>query len=75
MNDRPEILPDPIPYYEYESSVKPESIRHKFSDGTTAIYDLRVEQPAPVIIENIKIIRRMQHGYQYKPPRIGRWRK
>lgn len=43
----------------------PEKIRVSFADGSTAVYDLRVEQPAPVILENIKIIRRMV-GYEPK---------
>lgn len=67
--ERPEILDRPVPKYERESSRIPEQMRVSFSDGSTAVYDLRTEQPAPVIMENIRIIRRMQVGYQYKPQR------
>ena len=65
---RPVALPEIVPYYERESSRIPERIRVSFSDGSTAIYDLRVDQPAPIIIENIKIIRRMA-GYTAPRPR------
>ena len=53
----------------------PDSVRVSFSDGTTAIYDLHTDQPAPVIYENIRIIRKMKVGYQaatkhqYRPRR------
>ena len=67
--ERPEILDRPVPKYERESSRIPEQMRVSFSDGSTAVYDLRTEQPAPIIMENIRIIRRMQVGYQFKPKR------
>ena len=35
--------------YRSEFSRIPEQVRLCFADGTTAVYDLRVEQPAPVI--------------------------
>lgn len=38
-------------------------MRISFDDGSTAVYDIRVEQPHPIIQENIKIIQRMQVGY------------
>lgn len=69
--ERPEIFPEVVPYYEHEASHHPDAIRVSFGDGSTAIYDLRVEQPAPVILENIRIIRRMKAGY---PPRRRRER-
>jgi len=69
IEKRPEILPEPVPIYEHTFSEKPERVRISFTDGTSAIYDLRVEQPAPVILENIKIIRRMKQGYVNKPLR------
>ena len=65
---RPRALPEIVPYYERESSRIPERIRVSFSDGSTAIYDLHMDQPAPIIIENIKIIRRMA-GYTAPRPR------
>jgi len=65
--NRPKEMPQVVTYYEHEYSELPEQVRVSFEDGRTAIYDLRVEQPAPVILENIRIIRRMQVGY--KAPR------
>ena len=62
-------MPRVVPYYLHDDSEYPEQLRASFEDGSTAIYDLRVEQPAPVILENIKIIRRMKQGYVNKPLR------
>ena len=64
---RPMILDKPVPNYERNDSRIPEKIRISFSDGTTAIYELKVRQPAPVIIENIRIIRKWKQGYVNKP--------
>ena len=61
---RPEIMPKVLPIYEYECSEIPEKIRVSFADGQTAVYELRTEQPAPVIMENIRIIRKWKTGYQ-----------
>lgn len=63
---RPEMLQGAFPYYDHEKSRYPERVRMCFSDGSTQIYEIRTEQPAPVILENIEIIRRMTVGY---PPR------
>ena len=65
---RPEMLPEAVPYYEHDWSAHPDSVRISFSDGSTAIYDIRVEQPHPIILENVRIIRRM-NGYVYQPQR------
>ena len=65
---RPEMLPEAVPYYEHDWSVHPDAIRVSFSDGSTAIYDIRVEQPHPIILENVRIIRRM-NGYVNQPAR------
>ena len=65
---RPEMLPEVVPYYDHEWSAHPDSVRISFSDGSTAIYDIRVEQPHPIILENVKIIRRM-NGYVNQPAR------
>lgn len=73
-HNRPTILPKPMPMYERDSSEYPEMIRVSFSDGSTAVYELRVEQPAPVIIENIKIIRKWKQGYVNQPERRRRRR-
>ena len=69
---RPEILGKVVPIHEHDYSVLPEKIRVLFSDGRTMIYDIHIDQPAPVIIENIRIIRRMKKGYQYKQRRARR---
>ena len=65
-NDKPKMLDKPMPCYMHEYSRHPESIRVSFDDGSTAVYDLRVQQPAPVIVENIKIIRKWK-GYVNQP--------
>ena len=65
---RPTMLGKPLPNYERADSRIPEQIRVSFSDGTTAIYDLRVEQPAP-FVESIRIIRKWKQGYVNKPMR------
>ena len=65
-------LPGAVPYYDRESSVIPERIRVSFSDGRTAVYELRPEQPAPVIMENIRIIRKWKQGYVNHPQRRRR---
>ena len=67
IND-PDII-GVVSYHMDDFSRHPEKVRLNFNDGSTAIYDLRVEQPAPVILENIKIIRRMKQGYVNKPLR------
>lgn len=65
---RPEMLPEAVPYYDHDWSVHPDAVRMSFSDGSTAIYDIRVEQPHPIILENVRIIRRM-NGYVNQPAR------
>ena len=70
-----EVAEDPeivgvFSYHTDRFSRHPEKIRVSFKDGTTAMYDLRVEQPAPVILENIRIIRRMV-GYEPKHAKKG----
>ena len=74
-NSRPKPLPGAVPYYKRESSRIPESIRISFSDGSTAVYELHVDQPAPQIVESIKIIRRMKQGYVNQPMRRRRNRR
>lgn len=69
---RPEILDKVVPIYEHEYSVLPDRIRVLLSDGRTMIYDIHMDQPAPVIVENIRIIRRMKNGYQCKTRRRNR---
>lgn len=70
--ERPELLPEAVPYYDTDFSFHPDSVRMSFSDGSTAVYDLRVEQPHPVIMENIRIIRKWKQGYVNQPARRKR---
>ena len=71
-NERPEMMGQMVANYEHETSLYPESIRVSFKNGKTIIYDRRVEQPAPVFEENIKIIRKWKQGYVNKPLRRRR---
>ena len=75
LEKRPMILPEPLPIYERVDSEIPERIRVSFTNGTSAVYDLHVDQPAPQVIESIKIIRRMKQGYINQPPMRRRNRK
>lgn len=45
---RPAILGSVYTYRSKFSRI-PDQVRHCFADGTTAIYVLKVEQPAPVL--------------------------
>ena len=58
--------------YRNKGEEKPGEVRLLFRDGTTEIYDMRVEQPAPQVVESIKIIRRMKQGYVNQPMRRRR---
>ena len=75
---RPEILPKPATVYEHEYSEIPERIRVSFSDGRTAVYELRVDQPHPLVIKNIEIMKetkkKITMGY-VNQPEIRRRRK
>ena len=64
---RPGMLPEIVQIFEHEDARIPERLRVSFGDGTTAVYDLHTEQPAPLIIENIRIIRKMKQGYVNQP--------
>lgn len=72
---RPEMLPKIVPIYERESSTVPDAVRVSFEDGSTEIYERRVALPAPVIVENIQIIRKWKQGYVNQPMRRRRYRK
>ena len=63
----PEILEKPAVIKKHKYSRHPEQIRVSFSDGSTAVYDLHTDQPAPVILENIRIIRKWKQGYVNQP--------
>ena len=68
---RLEPLPEVVPIYEHEYDGHPDSIRVSFEDGSTAVYDIRREQPHPIIVENIRIIRKW-NGYNKQPMRRRR---
>ena len=72
IEKRPMMLPVPLPIYEHPDSEIPDKVRISFSNGTSAVYELHVDQPAPVILENIRIIRRMKQGYVNQPARRRR---
>ena len=72
---RPQMLPEPVPVYERDDSVIPERVRVSFENGQTAVYDLHTDQPAPVIMENIRIIRKWKQGYVNQPARRRRNRR
>lgn len=54
---RPKLMPGPAPYYDHAFSEIPEKIRVSFDDGQTAVYELRTEQPHPLVLRNIEIMR------------------
>lgn len=66
---RPKVLPNPLAIYDHEYSRIPDRIRVSFADGSTAVYELRTDQPHPLIVENIRIIRKMKQGYVNQPER------
>lgn len=69
---RPEIMGKVVPIYEHDYSVLPERIRVLFKDGRTMVYDIHMDQPSPVIVQNIKLIRKMKQGYVNQPARRRR---
>ena len=69
---RPEMMPGAVGYYDYDISKYPDRIRVSFADGKTLVYELRTEQPHPIIVENINIIKRMKQGYVNQPARRRR---
>lgn len=68
---RPDMMDKPVAIYDYGFSKYPDRIRVSFADGRTFVYDIRTEQPAPVIEENIRIIRKWK-GYVNQPERRRR---
>lgn len=58
-------MPGPAPYYDHAFSEIPEKIRVSFEDGQTAVYELRTEQPHPLVIKNIEIMRETKRKIQY----------
>ena len=66
---RPGMLEKPVEIYDHEISRYPDRLKVSFMDGRTQIYELKTEQPHPVIVENIEIIRKWKQGYVNKPAR------
>lgn len=61
--------------YEHEYSRHPEVIRVSFRDGSTAVYDIRNNQPHPLVVKNIEIMEKTQkkiQGYVNQPMRRRR---
>lgn len=73
LEKRPGLLALPVPIYERTDSEIPEKVRISFTNGTSAIYALQVDQPAPQLIECVRIIRKWNNGY--KAPTRRRRRK
>lgn len=69
---RPEVLGKVVPIYDHDFSELPDRIRVSFSNGKTVIYDIHLTQPAPVIVENVRIIRNWKQGYVNRPQRRKR---
>ena len=58
------VLDKPACYYDGKHSKIPERIRISFSDGTTAMYDLHIDQPEPLFFrETIEVRENIQIGY------------
>ena len=70
--NRPEVMGKVVPLYDHDYSILPDRIRVAFKDGRTAIYDIHITQPSPVIVQNIKLIRKMKQGYVNQPARRRR---
>ena len=70
--NRPEVLGKVVPIYDHDYSVLPDRIRVLFSDGRTMIYDIHTDQPAPVIVQNIRLMRKWKQGYVNQPTRRRR---
>ena len=70
--ERPAPLPEVVPIYDRDISDHPDSIRVSFSDGSTAVYDLRRDQPHPATVKSIEIIRKWNNGYNNQPMRRRR---
>jgi hypothetical protein len=68
---RPAMLGEVVPIYDHTTSEKPDRIRVSFDNGTTAVYVLDVEQPHPMCVESIRIIRKW-NGYNNQPMRRRR---
>ena len=74
--NRPEILDKPVPTYMTAESIHPDQIRLSFTDGSTAIYDLRIEFPHHIMARNHEIMEKWSNkGYNNQPMRRRRRQK
>ena len=69
--ERLEPLPEVVPIYGHGFDGYPDAVRVSFEDGSTAVYEIRRDQPHPIIMENIRIIRKW-NGYNNQPMRRRR---
>ncbi len=69
--ERPAMLGKMVPIYDHNTSKHPDRIRVSFDDGSTAVYAIDVEQPHPLVVESIRIIRKW-NGYNNQPMRRRR---
>lgn len=69
--EKPNILEKPALYYD-DLDEYPYQMRVSFEDGRTIVYERRYDQPHPIIIENVKIIRKWKQGYNNQPARRRR---
>lgn len=76
MVNRKIPLPNVSPIFEHEASDYPDAVRVSFPNGRTIVYTRQVQQPEPMLVESIRIIRKWKtEGYQYTPPRRRRNQK
>lgn len=76
MGNRKIPLPNVSPIFEHEASDYPDAVRVSFPNGRTIVYTRQVQQPEPMLVESIRIIRKWKtEGYQYTPPRRRRNQK
>lgn len=68
-------LPEVVPIYEHEHDGHPDALRVSFEDGSTAVYEIRRDQPHPMTIRSIEIIRKWNTGILPEEPKKRRWRK
>lgn len=68
-------LPEMVPIYEHEHDGHPDALRVSFEDGSTAVYEIRRDQPHPMTIKSIEIIRKWNTGIMPEEPKKRRWRK
>ena len=68
VRNRPHMLPQAAACYDRDLSRYPDHIRVSFDDGSTLVYDLRVDHPAPQLMKAIDLIHKMasEDGYIYK---------